>query len=112
VFALVPDKVTLDTREPLPLVVKAAEIFRRLSDKERLFDALTNGARQFNYAGGFASAERALAEASSLIDPQWPLWMRAMFELVASGVLHWRVESSQSRITMASSCLKPNKNVQ
>jgi hypothetical protein len=34
-FALVPHKVTLDAREPLPSVVKAAEIFRRPSDKER-----------------------------------------------------------------------------
>jgi hypothetical protein len=77
--------------------MRAADIFRRLGDRERLFDALVSAATQFSYAWDFVSAERVLAEASSLIDPRWPGWMRVMFELSASAAPYWRGELAVAR---------------
>jgi predicted ATPase/DNA-binding winged helix-turn-helix (wHTH) protein len=77
--------------------MRAADVFRRLGDRTRLFDALIGACTQFNYAGDFVSAERALAEASSLIDPRWPGWMRVMLELSASGAPYWRGDSALAR---------------
>lgn len=75
----------------------AADVFRKLGDRERLFDALTNAASQFAYAGDFAAAENALAEAKSLLEPQWPGWTMVAFALVSSGVKYWSGDTAEAR---------------
>jgi predicted ATPase/DNA-binding winged helix-turn-helix (wHTH) protein len=77
--------------------LKAADVFRTLGDRERLFDALIAAASQFNYSGDFLAAERTLAEAGTILDPTWPRWTRVMFELVSGGAKYWAGECAEAR---------------
>ena len=85
------------TRTAAEDALKAADIFRTLGDRENLFDALTDAVSQFNYAGDFVAAERALAEAEKFLDPQWPSWTRARFALVASSASYWAGQAAEAR---------------
>ena len=85
------------TRTAAENALKAADVFRSLGDRERLFDALTNAASQFNYAGDFLAAERALAEAKVLLDPQWPRWTRVAFELISGAGRYWAGDLAEAR---------------
>jgi tetratricopeptide (TPR) repeat protein len=88
------------TRTSAEDALKAADIFRALGDRESLFDALINAASQFNYAGDFVAAERALAEAKILLAPEWPRWTQAAFQLVAGSVKYWSGELAAARLRL------------
>ncbi len=62
-----------------------------------LFDALYTAAAQFGYVSRREEAERALAEAESLVDPGWPLPARAMIEFVRGIVAQWGGDPAAGR---------------
>jgi len=59
---------------------RAADLYRSLGDREGLFLAQTSAALQWTFAGEMDEANRALAEARSLLDPAWPPWTLAQVE--------------------------------
>jgi predicted ATPase/DNA-binding winged helix-turn-helix (wHTH) protein len=77
--------------------LKAADIFRSLGDRAALFDALTNTALQFSFAGKVAQAEQALAEAETLLNPTWPLWTRLGFAFFSGSVKYWTGSPLEAR---------------
>ena len=85
------------TRTSAEDAMKAAAIFRSLGDRRALFDALTNAAHQFNFAGQPEAAKPVLSEAKGLIEPDWPLWTRIAFEYAASSVKYWAGEMDAAR---------------
>jgi predicted ATPase/DNA-binding winged helix-turn-helix (wHTH) protein len=87
------------TQTAAELGLKAAEIYRSLARKEELFDALTNVSLQFAYGGNFGDAERALVEASSLLDPNWPRWTRVVYGFSASSVQYWAGSIKEARVS-------------
>ena len=63
--------------------LRAADLFRGVGDRESLFFALGAAAKQFSWADERVAAERALAEARSLLDAEWPPWIRGYLEFLS-----------------------------
>ena len=82
---------------PGEYALRAADLFRPLGDSMALFDALYTAAAQFGYVSRREEAERALAEAESLVDPGWPLPARAMIEFVRGIVAQWGGDPAAGR---------------
>jgi hypothetical protein len=54
---------------------KAAELFRSLADRFRVFRSLATTVQPFALLRDRVSAQRALAEMEALLDPGWPSWL-------------------------------------
>jgi predicted ATPase/DNA-binding winged helix-turn-helix (wHTH) protein len=61
---------------------RAASLYRGLGDRQGLFVALTWLSIQRALSGETVAAERALAEAKSILDPAWPIWTEARVEFI------------------------------
>ena len=65
--------------EELGSIARAVDIHRQLGDERSLFVALSIQARFLPYCGQLDQAESALQEAEGLLDPDWPIAVRAVW---------------------------------
>jgi predicted ATPase/DNA-binding winged helix-turn-helix (wHTH) protein len=89
--------------------LKAADLFRTAGDREGLFYALAAAAGQLSWAGERVAAERALAEARTLLDPAWPPWTRGYVEFLSGDCDFFSArqpEQARQRYLAALECLR------
>jgi len=84
-------------RTAADLALKAADVFRALGDRESLFEALTSAFSQFCYAGDPVAADRTLAEARLLLNPEWPRWTLVGIEACGAALTYWTGEPALAR---------------
>jgi predicted ATPase/DNA-binding winged helix-turn-helix (wHTH) protein len=79
-FAVADLGLYIRMRDQAKAGFKAADLFRSLGDQYWQFRALYIAGLRSSHIGDRGSAETALREAESLLDPAWPSWARASLE--------------------------------